>query len=408
MSMAENVISLNAWKGMVQLSRQGPKKTVTNLMLHMRNIDTLGPLLAFNDLSGNIEWRGRELRDSDYVDIRMELERHDYEANAKDVPACVLRAAEDRLYNPVTNYLNSLEWDRKERIDRFLPMIFGAEDTAIHRAFGRMFLIAAAARALQPGCQVDSMLILEGEQGIRKSTAVAELFGSDYVTGSLNTFKGPDAGQALQGVWAVDLGELTALGDASLRLIKNFVTLRLDRYRPPWGRHFINRPRRIVFIGSTNEQTFLNDPTGARRFWPVHVRKADIAALRTHRDQIWAEAVHLFRAGEQWWIEKGTELDTSARTLQDERYVEDVWAPHIDMFLEQPETKSRGCVLAAEVLTSLAMTRDRFDDRGEARVTSHLKHRGWFKHRCLRHGYNLNWWFPPGTEIPQKIGRPRA
>ena len=400
-------VDLQAWKGRLSSSKQGYKKTITNLMMCLRGIRELGPQMKFNDLSGNIEWMGREIKDSDYVDIRMILERNDYEPNAKDVPACVLRAAEDSAYNPVADYLSNLVWDGKHRIERWLPVVFEADDTEINRAFGKMFLIAAVARALNPGCQVDTMLIIEGDQGIRKSTAMAELFGADFVNGSIQKFTGSDVGLAMQGVWAVDLGELSAFKGTAVQTIKNFITLRTDSYRPPWGRHFIKRPRRIVFVGSTNEDSYLNDATGARRFWPFHARKVHIDRLRDNRDQLWAEAVHCFKAGEQWWIDKGSHLDQLAQHVQSERYKEDVWAQAIDIFLNLSETKIRGCVTANEILTHLAIAADRKNADTEARVTDHLRVRGWVKNRCMRHGMNLNWWFPPGTEINPRMGRPR-
>jgi predicted P-loop ATPase len=406
--MTDNVIDLCAWKGRTQVSKQGPKKNVTNLMLYLRNVAEIGPKLGFNDLSGNIEWGGLELKDSDYISIRLLLEAADYEPSAKDVPACVLRASEDNIYNPIAEYLGSLVWDKKPRISHWLPSIFGAEDNDINRAFGRMFLISAVARALSAGCQVDTMLIIEGEQGIRKSTAVQELFGAPFVNGSVVKFTGSDVGLSMQGVWAVDLGELSAFGGTTIQTIKNFITLRHDYYRPPWGRHFIKRPRRIVFVGSTNEDNYLRDPTGARRFWPFHARKVDIDKLRANRDQLWAEAVTAFQSGEQWWIDKDSALEGLAKAVQSERYKEDVWAPKIDKILESHEVKLRICVTSSEILTALSITNDRQGEDTEARILAHLKLRGWHKKRCLRHGANLNWWFPEGYDPTQVPGRPRG
>lgn len=406
--MSDEYIPLNSWKGRIDTGRQGPKRNITNLMLHMRNIRSLGPQLAFNDLSGNIEWKGEELKDSDYVDVRLALEAEGFEPNAKDVPACVLRTAEDRTYNPVSEYLEGLIWDQKSRASTWLPDIFGADDTKINRAFGRMFLISAVARALNPGCQVDTMLIIEGEQGIRKDTAIRELFGPEYVMGSLINFKSKEVGLSMQGVWAISLGELEAFGAADIRTIKNFITLRRDDYRPPWGRHFVKRPRRVVFIGSTNEENYLRDPTGARRFWPFKANKVDIDKLRRDRDQLWAEAVHAFKAGEQWWIDKGSDLDAMAQEVQSDRFKEDVWAQKIDSVLESPERRLRVVVTSAEVLKSLDFSNDRMGDDAESRVIGHLKIRGWHKHKCLRHGQNLNWWFPPDVPYEPKMGRPRG
>jgi predicted P-loop ATPase len=396
-----DVIPLNAWKGQLQLGDRGPKKNLTNLMLHLRNLPTMGDNFRFNELTGNIEWQGREIQDTSYVDIRLEIESAGFAPSERDIPMAVQRLAQDNKYNPVADYLRGLKWDGKRRTDQWLQAVFQADDTPIIRAFGKMFLISAVARALNPGSKVDTMLILEGKQGIKKSSAVTALFGDEFVLNGLPAFKGNEAGLSLQGRWAVDLGELGGMNKTDVRTVKNFLSLAMDTYRPIWGRHYINRPRRVVFIGSTNEQEYLRDSTGARRFWPVACRSVDLELLRTRRDQLWAEAVRLFQDGVPWWIDKGSELDLEAETIQAERYVEDVWAPNIDYFLAEPETKLRGCVTTAEVLMAMKVDISRRDAAAEMRVAAHLTHMGWTKVRCLRHGHNLNWWFPPG-EAPQK------
>lgn len=406
--MMAEVHELNAWRHRLQMGERGPKKNLTNLMVHLRFLPGLGDQFRFNDLSGNIEWKGRDLRDTDYVDIRVQIEAAQFEPKAQDVPMAVLRVAEDNRFNPVADYLNGLTWDGRKRVNTWLQSIFDADDTDVIRAFGRMFLVSAVARALNPGVKVDTMLILEGEQGIRKSSAVSTLFGDDFVMNGLPGFKGQEAALALQGKWAVDLGELGGFGKTDIRTIKNFLTLTMDDYRPLWGRHFIKRPRRIVFIGSTNEQDYLKDPTGARRFWPVFCRSVDIDKLRTVRDQLWAEAVQLYSAGEKWWIDKGTDLDAAATEIQAERYQDDAWAPDIDWFLASPETAMRVCVTASEVLRHLKVQVERRDASTEMRVTNHLTQRGWEKVRCMRHGLNVNWWFPPGQAPETRKGRKRS
>ena len=405
--MMTEPIELQAWKGRLDTSKQGPKKNMTNLMLCLRNIRSLGPKLTYNDLTGNIEWNGREFKDSDYVDIRLALEADGYEPNAKDVPAAVIRTAEDRTYNPVADYLNGLIWDGTPRIGRWLSLIFGAEDTKINQAFGRLFLIGAAARALQPGCKMDNMLIIKGEQGIKKDQACEVLFGDEFITSSITKLTGDQTAQALQGVWAANLGELEAL-NTSILMVKNFLSLRRDRFRPTYGKHFVWRPRRMVFIGSTNEDTFLKDPTGARRFWPFDAVHVDLDLLRARRDQLWAEAVHEYKAGEQWWIDKGSELDHLAQDVQRASYKDDAWAERINDFLVSDATRARVCVTLGEIYSALYLTTERLDEKVEARVIGHLKHLGWWKHRCLRHGKNVNWWFPPEALESFKKGRPRG
>lgn len=394
--MSESAIPFPDWKARLQQGERGPKKNLTNLMLHLRGIDGLGNLLRYNELTGTVEWREQPLRDVDMIDIRLRIERENYQPTDKDMPLAIQRVAEDKPYNPVTDYLNSVKWDHKPRIDRWLHKVFGAADTDIVRAFGSMFLISAVARALRPGCKVDTMLILEGEQGIKKSSAVSALFGREFMLNGLRTFHGDEAGIAVQGRWAIDLGELSSMRKADVRDVKHFIALEIDNYRPKYGRNTVNRPRRCVFIGSTNEQGYLRDPSGGRRFWPVACRFVDLSLLQTARDQLWAEAVARFLDGEQWWIDKGTELERLAAAAQAERYTEDIWSADIERYLDSPEVRLRGCVLTSEILHAIGISTVHRDASSEMRVTDHLTFLGWRKKRTERHGLNRNWWFPPG------------
>lgn len=394
--MVATVTPLHAWKAQLQQGERGPKKNLTNLMLHLRHLDGLGKQFRYNELTGVVEWKGEQLRDTDMIDIRLRIEAENYQPTDRDLPVAIERVAQDNPYNPVNEYLNGLRWDSKPRIDKWLSAVFGAADTDIVRAFGSMFLISAVARAQRAGCKVDTMLILEGEQGIKKSSAVSALFGREFILNGLRTFHGDEAGIAVQGRWAIDLGELSSMRKADVRDVKHFVALEIDNYRPKYGRSTVNRPRRCVFIGSTNEQGYLRDPTGGRRFWPVPCSHVDLSLLNEHRDQIWAEAVHRFHAGEQWWIDKGTDLDRMANDLQEERYAEDIWSSAIERFLESPETAVRGCVLASEVLAAIGVSTAFQTRDAEMRITEHLTFLKWRKHRTERFGLNRNWWFPPG------------
>jgi putative DNA primase/helicase len=401
--MTAAVIPLNAWKGTLQRDGKGGyRKNTTNLMAYLQNLPDFGTNLRLNELADVIEWGGERVGDYDYVDMRIVLEAEDLPFDRREMAECVHRAAVHHAYNPVQDYLRGLEWDKKPRLEQWLQECLGVVDMPIVRAFGRMFLISAVARALDPGCQVDTMLILEGPQGLRKSTAVAVLFGEEYTLHGLERFKGHDAGVALQGRWAIDLGELAAFEKNEFKTVKDFLTRRTDNYRPPYGRHFVDRARRVIFIGQTNEYSYLDDPTGARRFWPVACRSIDIPKLKRIRDQLWAEAVHRYSAKEQWWIERGTELDRWATTEQKARFREDVWATDIDTFLEQDHIRKRGCVLVSEILSSLGFKADRRDKDNEMRVANHLKHRQWTKVQKRIEGQKNQWWFPPINQEDSK------
>ena len=404
--MSSETIPLVKWKGSLRRNDKGAlEKNTTNLMLYLQHLPVFGPKLKYNELADAIEWQGSRLTDPDYVDMRVLIENERFPFDKKELPECVGRAARFHSYNPVTAYLNGLVWDGTNRLDEWLVRGFGAANIPIIRSFGRMFMISAVARALVPGCQVDTMLILEGEQGIRKSSAISVLFGEEFVHHGLTVFKGQEAGLSLQGRWAIDLGELAGFEKREMRTIKDFLTRRTDNYRPVYGRHVTDRPRRVVFIGQTNETSYLDDPTGGRRFWPVSCQSVDTALLSKERDQLWAEAVHRYKSGEPWWIERGTALDKAASAEQRGRYRQDVWALDIDKFLESDTVHSRGCVLVTEILNQLGFkTSDRRDAAAEMRVAAHLRFREWTRAQRRVEGQKAQWWFPPSAKLKDESG----
>jgi predicted P-loop ATPase len=156
-----------------------------------------------------------------------------------------------------------------QRLDSWALTYLGADDTPLNRAFGALWAISAIARIMQPGAKADHMLILEGPQGARKSTALKVLAGADWFTDELAEIGSKDAAQQMRGVWIIEIAELDAIGRAEVSRIKAFLSRTVDRYRPPYGRYVIDVPRQCVFAGSVNPDTYLRDETGNRRFWPV-------------------------------------------------------------------------------------------------------------------------------------------
>jgi putative DNA primase/helicase len=185
---------------------------------------------------------------------------------------------------------------------------------------------------MQPGVKADHMLILEGPQGSKKSSAIKMLAGADWFTDELAEIGSKDAAQQMRGVWVVEFAELDAISRAEVSRIKAFLTRTTDRYRPPYERYVITVPRQCVFAGSVNPETYLRDETGNRRFWPVRCGDIDIDALARDRDQLWAEAVARYRAGAIWWLDD-PELIALAKAEQDQRYQADAWDARIDRWL---------------------------------------------------------------------------
>jgi predicted P-loop ATPase len=241
--------------------------------------------------------------------------------------------ARDRIFHPVREYLDALTWDGTPRLDAWLLRYLGAEDNAYHRAVGPRWLISAVARIYLPGCKADCALILEGPQGIRKSSALMAL-AAPWFTDRLSDLSSKDAAMETRGVWIIEIAELDTMGRAEVSTVKAFMSRTQDRFRPPYGKRLVDLPRQCVFAGSVNpEGGYLKDPTGGRRFWPVVCSTIDLEALQRDRDQLWAEARDRFQRGEPWWLES-RDLDALAANEQAERYQGDAWDEPIEAYLE--------------------------------------------------------------------------
>ena len=193
-------------------------------------------------------------------------------------------------------------------------------------------MISAVARIMQPGAKVDHMLILEGPQGTKKSSALKALAGADWFTDELAEIGSKDAAQQMRGIWIIEIAELDAISRAEVSRIKAFLSRTRDRYRPPYERYVVEVPRQCVFAGSVNPDTYLRDETGNRRFWLVRCGVINLDALSRDRDQLWAEAVARYRDGTIWWLGE-TELIADAKAEQDRRYHSDAWDSRIDRWL---------------------------------------------------------------------------
>lgn len=216
---------------------------------------------------------------------------------------------EANSFHPVRDYLNGLTWDGTERLEDVLIDYLGAEDIPYTKAVCKLHLVAAVARVFRPGCKYDYMLTLTGKQGLGKSTLIRYLAGDQYFNDSITELKGKDTMEALQGSWLIELGEMSATKKADVETVKQFVAKTSDRYRPPYGRRTVDYPRQSIFWGTTNDIEFLRDKTGNRRFFPVDVGaqpciKDVFEDLPAERDQIWAEAVEIYKSGFRLYLDE--------------------------------------------------------------------------------------------------------
>lgn len=294
--------------------------------------------------------------------------------------------------HPVRSYLTDLTWDGEERLDAWLNYA-GCEDRLVGdinltSVYGRRWCIAAVARIYQPGCQVDSALILAGAKGLGKTSTLRSLAGLDWHAESAIAIGERDGYQQLDGVWIYELGELDSLRRSEVSAVKQFVTARVDRFRPPYGRNVVERKRQVVLAGTTNDAVFL--PETDRRWWVVRVvAPADLQWVEDSRDQLWAEAVYRYMQGEQWHL---TALEKAAQEADVANYRQsDPWEDLIADFLA-----TRHLVSVKELLAGLFQIADKdMKKADEMRVSGILAALGWVKKKD-RVGKSV-WHRPPDS-----------
>ena len=241
--------------------------------------------------------------DSDASRTAMWLQReYGFTPSSSLAQEAVSVLADGNRFHPVRLWLQSLKWDGTPRIAHWLIDFLGADDAEYARFVGKWWLMGAVARAMKPGCKFDYVLVLEGLQGKKKSSAFDALGGEWFGDNDLD-FANKDSMLALQGKLIYEIAELGALARSDERKQKSFLSRRFDEFRPPYGRGFVRVPRQLVFCGTTNEWEWNKDPTGGRRFWPIpcKVDEIDVAGIAGVRDQLFAEALHCFEAGERYW-----------------------------------------------------------------------------------------------------------
>ena len=262
------------------------------------------------------------------------------------------------------------------------------EQRLLTTAIAKRWLLSCVARALRPGCKVDTMLILEGKQGTGKSSVLKALAGEPYFSDSRLDLASKDAFQNIQGVWVYELPELDALLKAEASEAKAFLTSTSDKYRPPYGKATVTVPRSTVFCGSVNHSGYLKDSSGNRRYWPVVCGKLDVVGLQRVRDQLWAEAVALYEAGEQWHL---TDVESLlAEEEQELRLQADPWESAIAEWLAAVKDTAPATITVngaapfkvREVLDEgLGLTPDKQTQLAQRRVVTILEKLGYKKRK---------------------------
>lgn len=361
-------------------------------------------VLGFNEFTGGIELlkpppepinqqSGHEVEDHFDTDATRWLERRSGLMFKPDTVHRIIDViARQNAFHPVRDYLLGLPaWDGEQRISTWLTDYCGVnpgsdtEPNNFVRFVGRMFLISAVARILQPGCQVDHMLVWEGKTGIGKSSAAKALVPNEkWFTNQLEDFANKDASMQVRGAWIIEIPEMDTWTRADEKTAKRFIDRREERLRLPYGRRLTRFSRQCVFIGTTEKDDWSHSET-LRRQWPVRCNYIDLENIARDRDMLWAEALVAFRAGERWHPE-GIEI-IEAATEQRKRHAEDVWS---DQVLQKADEKTtmKDYITVAEMLQELGISKDRWDARAAQRVGSILRLNGWEKSQKRVNGSN--------------------
>lgn len=290
-----------------------PRSTLRNLDRILRGDPLFAGTIRWNEMAAQIEWGGKPIEDYRVTELGLAVaERHDVEFPMTDLHGLIELVARENAYHPVRAWLDALEWDGIERLDGWLTRWLRVDDSELTREYARRFCIGAVARVMQPGCKLDTALVLHGVQSAGKSSFCSAFAHQDeWFSDTKLEWDSKDRFQQIQGVWLYEMGELSGMGKADTNSVKNFLSSQVDKFRPSHARHVVRRPRQCAFIGTTNDKDCLSDPTGDRRFWVVTTRVErmgiDLVLVRAEHEQVWAEAVVAYRAGERWHLSRETD-----------------------------------------------------------------------------------------------------
>lgn len=355
-----------------------------------RAIELLGHEVSYNQFSDKLLLDGQPMEDRvvDHVALQIELEFHFQPPDAY-FEKVIKHLAWSNGFHPVKDYLNALTWDRTPRIDTWLVESAGVEDSPYIRAVSSIMLIAAVRRIRSPGCKYDEMVVWESDQGAEKSSAAQALCPNpEWFSDDLQlNLRSQQLIEATLGKWIVEASDLAGKRKTEIEQLKAMLSRQVDGPARMAYAHFpVERPRHFIIIGTTNSSAYLTDPTGARRFWPMRVHRFNIAWIKEHRDQLWAEACVREIAGES--IRLSEDLWPVATEHQEARREIDPWEGILRSALIniEPSTDGRRRVTTSALWDSLGIPMDRRDRYGALRISEIMQRLGFKRTRVRPQG----------------------
>jgi len=399
----------------------------------LQHDDELAGVLAMNQLSNNIECRrnwpwahgtaGALTNNTDLSLGRYLCQRYGLPTISRSaLIEGIETVAHEHPFHPVQEWLQALKWDGKSRIDKWLVHAIGETNETITPALfdylclvGRFWLLGMVNRVMEPGCKFDYCPVLEGPGGLRKSTLAEVLAGAEWFSDThFDVSRGKEGQEQVQGLWVYEIAEMAQFGKAEVELIKAFISAKVDRYRPSYGRVVEKYPRQCVMVGTTNLKQWLRDRTGNRRFWPVPVRNLiNIDWIAKYRDQLFAEAFELYMAGEQYYPTPAQE-ERLFVPQQESRLVESaVTSELLHVLTRAPGPSGIAAVVndlaefvtISQLTTALGIDAAKSSPALEGQIRGWLDHEGWERTKRQLNGVRAwgyvrpkNW--PPEETVP--------
>lgn len=416
-SAAINWLPGQEWREDLARTTEGKVlRTLSNVMIALRQAPAWKGAFAWNQFSKRLMLMRhlpgsqttsrkipREISEPDVSNVTDWMQHNGIIVASQTTSEAIRAVADEFTYHPVRDYLEAVQWDGASRLDLWLIDHLGVPDTPLHRAFSARWMIGLVARIFWPGCQLDTALILESRQGLRKSTALRVL-AHPWFTDHVPDLTTKDALEQLQGVWIIELAELSSFGRVETARIKSFLSSREDRFRPSFGKFPADHPRQCGFAGTVNPGSngYLRDETGARRFWiaacgvgwGLH-QQVDTEKLAAVKDQLWAEAVARYRANEPWWLDT-SDLERDQSDAAEARQTDDPREPRIRNYI-----KGLSFVRMEDILGSgcLDIPIERWSVQLRVEIGYVMSALKWQRRRKKLKDLHLEWrYYPPDPE----------